>query len=99
MFILVCKSINDNNDSVEDSEESEGDWITQDNFDDVLLKNNDGTIKLSTNEKIKVACLSTDFSIQNVLIHMKLNIVSLDGFLIKQLKSYVLRCRLDIFFI
>ena len=32
------------------------------------------------------------FSLQNVLIQMGLNVVSVDGMLIKRAKSFVLRC-------
>lgn len=40
----------------------------------------------------KVACLTTDFTMQNVLLRMKMNIMSIDGMLIKSLRQWVLRC-------
>lgn len=44
------------------------------------------------NRVAKVACLTTDFSMQNVLMQIGLNIVSVDGMLIKSIKQWVLRC-------
>uniref|UniRef100_K1PYC8 RNA-binding protein NOB1 n=2 Tax=Magallana TaxID=2171616 RepID=K1PYC8_MAGGI len=39
-----------------------------------------------------VGCVTTDFAMQNVLIQMGLNVISVDGMLIKRAKSFVLRC-------
>ena len=41
---------------------------------------------------IKVACLTTDFSMQNVLMQIGLNIVSVDGMVVKSIKQWILRC-------
>ncbi|CAG8850133.1 27810_t:CDS:2, partial [Racocetra persica] len=41
---------------------------------------------------IKVACITTDYSMQNVLLQMGLNLVSVEGARIKKVKSWVLRC-------
>jgi len=41
---------------------------------------------------VSVGCLTTDFAMQNVLIQMGLNVLSVDGMLIKHVKTYVLRC-------
>jgi len=52
-------------------------------------------IKSSLNEESKgrnVACLTTDFAMQNVLLKMKLGVLSADGLLIKSTRNYVLRC-------
>ncbi|CAG8839955.1 5707_t:CDS:2, partial [Gigaspora margarita] len=40
---------------------------------------------------IKVACMTTDYSMQNVLLQMGLNLVSVEGARIKKVKSWVLR--------
>ena len=40
----------------------------------------------------KVACLTTDFSMQNVMLQMDLRIMSVDGLMIKTAKQWVLRC-------
>jgi len=69
--------------------DGEDDWITPKNLNEAVLKMNDGDHYF---EQTKVACLSTDFAVQNVLMHMGLKVVSLDGMLIKRLKTFVLRC-------
>uniref|UniRef100_A0A224XNY1 RNA-binding protein NOB1 n=1 Tax=Panstrongylus lignarius TaxID=156445 RepID=A0A224XNY1_9HEMI len=43
-------------------------------------------------EPAVVACYSTDFSIQNVLKQIGLNVVSKDGLLISNINTYILRC-------
>jgi rRNA maturation endonuclease Nob1 len=40
----------------------------------------------------KVACLTTDFSMQNVMLQMDLRIMSVDGLMIKTARQWVLRC-------
>lgn len=40
----------------------------------------------------KVACLTTDFSMQNVMLQMSLKVMSVDGLMIKSAKQWVLRC-------
>lgn len=39
-----------------------------------------------------VACLTMDFAMQNVLMQMGLNVVSLDGRVIKQMRTFIFRC-------
>jgi RNA-binding protein NOB1 len=43
-------------------------------------------------ENAKVACVTTDFSLQNVLIQIGLRVMSMDGMLIRSVKQWVLRC-------
>lgn len=43
-------------------------------------------------EVAKVACVTTDFSMQNVLIQMNLKVLSVDGLLVRHAKTWVLRC-------
>jgi len=40
----------------------------------------------------RTACATTDFAMQNVLLQMKLELVSVDGMKIRRLKSWVQRC-------
>ena len=40
----------------------------------------------------KVACLTTDYTMQNVLMRMKIGVMSIDGMVIKTLRRWVLRC-------
>lgn len=43
-------------------------------------------------ELVRVACMSTDFAVQNVVKQMNMNIAALDGKIIKQMRTYILRC-------
>lgn len=42
--------------------------------------------------KVKVACITTDFSIQNVMLQIGLHLMSIEGMLIERVKQWVLRC-------
>ena len=43
-------------------------------------------------KSIKVACITTDFSMQNVMLQIGLHLMSIDGMLIQKVKQWVLRC-------
>ncbi|XP_015923343.1 RNA-binding protein NOB1 [Parasteatoda tepidariorum] len=74
----------------EDEEDSDLDsWITPSNIADVQKKMN--SLALDESSSV-VACISTDFSVQNVLIQMGLRVISVEGMLIKQAKVFILRC-------
>ena len=45
-----------------------------------------------TQPSIKTACVTTDFSMQNVMMQMGLSVISVDGLLIRAAKQWVLRC-------
>ncbi|EDO06784.1 Nin one binding (NOB1) Zn-ribbon like family protein [Babesia bovis T2Bo] len=62
-------------------------WITPENVHSYNIKTN------STGSHQSVACMTTDFSMQNVLIHMGLNVVTLDGFAAKSVRSWGHICR------
>nr|CDJ82213.1 Nin one binding (NOB1) Zn-ribbon like domain containing protein [Haemonchus contortus] len=70
------------------SDDEEG-WITEDNLSKALRKMG----ALEVEEGLTVGCLTTDFALQNVLLSMHLGLVSLNGYRIKKLKSFILRCR------
>ncbi|KAJ1349814.1 hypothetical protein KIN20_005467 [Parelaphostrongylus tenuis] len=70
------------------SDDEDG-WITEDNLSQALKKIG----ALEVDEGVVVGCLTTDFAVQNVLLKMHLGLVSLNGYRIKQLRSFVLRCR------
>lgn len=83
--------------SEESEDENEGDsdagddggWITPGNIDNV--KKNFGAEVLEEKD-VEVACITTDFAMQNVLKQMGLNVTSLDGRIIKQMRTFILRC-------
>ncbi|KAE9553840.1 hypothetical protein FO519_002928 [Halicephalobus sp. NKZ332] len=69
-----------------------GEWIDESNIQEVVARME---APVNTAErKMKVACLTTDFALQNVLLHMKLNICSIDGIKVNRLRSFILRCRI-----
>jgi RNA-binding protein NOB1 len=82
----------------------DGGWITTDNVDaytKVLLgtqlvgeqEEADRIKQLNlANPHVKVACLTTDFAIQNVLLQMGLSLFSIDGFSIRSVQRWVLQC-------
>lgn len=39
-----------------------------------------------------VACMTTDFAMQNVLMQIGLNVAALDGRVIKQMRTFIFRC-------
>ncbi|KAK9768421.1 20S-pre-rRNA D-site endonuclease nob1 [Basidiobolus ranarum] len=78
---------------VEEEEDDDEGWITPDNI--AKFKRADaGFIKPeeTVEEPIKVACITTDFAMQNVLLQQGLKLISIDGILIKRIKTWVLRC-------
>uniref|UniRef100_A0AC34QJ73 RNA-binding protein NOB1 n=1 Tax=Panagrolaimus sp. JU765 TaxID=591449 RepID=A0AC34QJ73_9BILA len=69
-----------------------GEWIDESNLQEVIGRMEAPT--LPDHLKMKVACMTTDFALQNVLLHMKMNICSVDGMKISRLRTYILRCRI-----
>ncbi|KAL3313847.1 Nin1 binding protein [Cichlidogyrus casuarinus] len=88
---------------VDESEESDHDsgvdWISADNFDEKAAHNfglsefhESGTCVLDASNAPRVACMTTDYSMQNCLLMMGCGIVSVDGMLVKQPTYRVLYC-------
>lgn len=78
-------------DADDDNDDNDG-WITPNNLDKVKQTFGmvgDTKIKESN---VKSACLTTDFAMQNVLIQMGLHVLSVEGMLIKQARSYIQKC-------
>lgn len=89
----VKESENDDSEDEESAEEGSGDddegWITPGNISNV--KKNFGGEVLEEQE-VEVACITTDFAMQNVLKQMGLNVTALDGRVIKHMRTFILRC-------
>lgn len=75
--------------STEDEDDDDNGWITPGNFSD-LKKQMD--LEILEEKSAIVACLTMDFAMQNVLMQMGLNVVSLDGRVIKQMRTFIFRC-------
>jgi RNA-binding protein NOB1 len=69
-----------------------GTWVDESNLLDVVSRMQ-ATVDPAV-KKMEVACLTTDFALQNVLLHMKLNIASIDGMRVTRLRTFILRCRI-----
>jgi RNA-binding protein NOB1 len=77
-------------DGSSDGEESEGEWITSENIHE--HSNAPGAVHFAQAPEIRVACVTSDFPIQNVMMHMGVPIVGPQGMVIKQLRLWLLRC-------
>ncbi|KAJ3187438.1 Nin1 binding protein [Gaertneriomyces sp. JEL0708] len=70
-------------------------WITPDNINKVKAQQVYGKQKRQRKRKaqiLEVACITSDFAMQNVLLQMGLKLLSVDGMAIDRVQSYVLRC-------
>ena len=74
----------------ESSEDEQG-WITASNLNDVTTRLGGTLVEAPTN--IAVACLTSDYAIQNVLLQMGLHVLSTDGLRVTQVRRYALQCR------
>lgn len=79
----------DDCDSEEESDDGEDAWITPSNLRQAKKQMN-GDVE--EEKPVKVACITTDFAMQNVLKQIGLNVSSVDGRVIKQLRTFILRC-------
>lgn len=82
-----------------DSDDGEGEWITPANVAlhksralDLLPDIGKGGNVKEQDEVIGAGCMTADFAMQNVLLQMGLNLLSVDGKKIERVKSWVLRC-------
>ncbi|XP_019525775.2 RNA-binding protein NOB1 [Aedes albopictus] len=73
----------------DDDEDDDEGWITPSNIKEV--KRDYGTDLLEETPS-PVACMTTDFAMQNVLKQIGLHIAALDGRVIKHARTYILRC-------
>ncbi|XP_014220998.1 RNA-binding protein NOB1 [Trichogramma pretiosum] len=74
-----------------DSEDTDDDsgWITPSNIKEVTKQMNCTAVK---EKAATVACLTMDFAMQNVLMQIGLNVASLDGKVIKHMRTFIMRC-------
>nr|CAG4634851.1 EOG090X07WR [Alona affinis] len=72
----------------EDEDDDDEGWITPGNIEQVK-KGMNGVLETV---QLDVACITTDFAMQNVMMQMGLHVVSLEGRLIHEARTYILRC-------
>jgi len=83
-----------------DDDDGEGEWITPQNAGihksralDLLPDNQaKGKGRKKDVKEIGAGCMTADFAMQNVLLQMHLDLVSIDGKRIQKVRNYVLRC-------
>ncbi|NWH39592.1 NOB1 protein, partial [Chloropsis hardwickii] len=81
-------SAGEEEDEDEESDDDEG-WITPSN----LKQAQQDTGHCDTAPVgVQVGCVTTDFAMQNVLLQMGLHVLAVNGMLIRQARSYILRC-------
>ncbi|EPY52179.1 ribosome biogenesis protein Nob1 [Schizosaccharomyces cryophilus OY26] len=78
-------------DEQEDREEEDDGWITPSNIRKKKTQDGVGESVVQPSH-LKVACATTDFAMQNVMLQIGLNLVSSDGLKIQNVKRFVLRC-------
>ncbi|KAJ1850020.1 20S-pre-rRNA D-site endonuclease nob1 [Coemansia sp. RSA 2703] len=72
-----------------------GDWITPKNVKHHLANNAMGMKDTQVDQPqraIKVACVTSDFAMQNVMLKMGIRLVTPDGIAVTRLYTWVLRC-------
>ncbi|KAG8828494.1 Nin1 binding protein [Serendipita sp. 401] len=86
-------------DDPEEEDDDQGEWITPGNVAlhksralDLLPDRASKHQKRKETGPIGVGCMTADYAMQNVLLHMGLNLVGVDGTRISNVKSWVLRC-------
>lgn len=84
----VNESDNDYDDDDDDDNDDSG-WITPGNISNVKKELDSDFLE---EKPATVACLTMDFAMQNVLKQIGLNVAALDGRVIKQMRTYILRC-------
>lgn len=75
---------------MEDEDDDGEGWLNPDNIDEVMGKEHG--LAATLEDGTMVGCVTTDFAMQNVMLQMGLNVVSVDGMLVKRVKQYVLKC-------
>ncbi|XP_020844735.1 RNA-binding protein NOB1 isoform X3 [Phascolarctos cinereus] len=72
----------------EDDEDEDGGWITPSNIKQVQQELG----QCDSPGDVQVGCVTTDFAMQNVLLQMGLHVLAVNGMLIREARSYILRC-------
>lgn len=86
--------VSDDEEEETGSEESEsdsdgGEWITPGNLAEKKREMDAGEFE---EKAVEVACITSDFAMQNVLKQIGLNVTAIDGRIIRQLRTFIFRC-------
>eukprot|EP00658_Telonema_sp_P-2_P085324 TRINITY_DN9705_c0_g1_i5.p1 TRINITY_DN9705_c0_g1~~TRINITY_DN9705_c0_g1_i5.p1 ORF type:complete len:448 (+),score=83.14 TRINITY_DN9705_c0_g1_i5:195-1538(+) len=74
----------------EDCEDAQLGWLGPQNIDRAAASMHGEEPLLKTGDI--VACVTTDFAMQNVLLQMGIKVLSVDGMVIKRARCYILKC-------
>ncbi|KAI9032769.1 Nin one binding Zn-ribbon like-domain-containing protein [Phycomyces nitens] len=91
----LVQSVNDViiDENVDDDDSDAGEWITPDNVEEFQAVQLGVTPEeMRKPKRMEVACVTSDFAMQNVLLQMNMNLVSAGGHRITKVKNWVLRC-------
>ena len=84
------ESDDDSQSSDDDDDDSDGgEWITPGNVSEKKKEMEDGEFE---DKNVEIACITSDFAMQNVLKQIGLNVTSIDGRVIRQLRTFIFRC-------
>jgi RNA-binding protein NOB1 len=77
----------------DEDDDGEGEWITPKNIAKVRSKERaKGTQPIKEEDRPKVACITGDFAMQNVMMRMGLKVMATNGMMIKKVKQFVNKC-------
>ncbi|KAL8801142.1 MAG: hypothetical protein Q9223_007079 [Gallowayella weberi] len=74
-----------------DDSESEG-WITPANIQKHQAKDQNAAIPVTAEKPLDVACITSDFAMQNVLLSMNLALLNTSLNRVRNIKTFILRC-------
>lgn len=86
---IVKVSDDEDESESEESDSDDGEWITPGNLEEKKKELEDGVFE---EKNVEVACITSDFAMQNVLKQIGLNVTSIDGRVIRQLRTFIFRC-------
>lgn len=90
IMVKLSESDQKEDSEIEDESDSDGgDWITPENLAEKKKEADMGEFEAKPAE---VACITSDFAMQNVLKQIGLNVTSIDGRIIRQLRTFIFRC-------
>jgi RNA-binding protein NOB1 len=73
-------------------DDGEGEWITPANLAKMQAKARGKSVVVDKEARVALGCLTGDFAMQNVLIQLGLNVVSVDGLRITAARRWALKC-------
>ncbi|KAF2746048.1 hypothetical protein M011DRAFT_405248 [Sporormia fimetaria CBS 119925] len=78
--------------SDEEDEDDDGEWITPGNLKEHQAKDSGVSLRESETKQLSSATMTTDYAMQNVLLQMKLSLISPSMQRIQTLRTYIMRC-------